>query len=414
MASLLKRGDVYYAQVYIGGKQRRRSLQTTSLQIAKEKLRRIETEQAQGNDNPLPTRTPIGEVVGAYIDHIRTKKTAKSAQTDVYYLREAFGACCDQIQITSRRVTSKNKKRPRKHGQDQRCKDRPIEADCIEAMTTTQIQQFIDARVRSRGLAPKTANRYREIICRLFNWTMRQGMIRMPNQLNPASRVERYKEQASKISYLTLSQIDEQLDGLRFKPQLQTMVAMLIYAGLRREELIWLTLSDIDLSRCHRGYGLIKVRAKTIDGQSWQPKTAVNRAVPISSSLRAYLDRYTPPKTERPEPGDGFKGWYFPSPGGRGHRSGGGWWDPDNFSRELRAAQNEAGLAWTCLDYRHTFGSQLAQRGISLYKISSLMGNSPEICRRHYASVIPEAMHDEVDFAPANHCPDTYPLVARG
>ena len=337
-------------------------------------------------------------MVGAYVDHIRTKKTAKSAQTDVYYLREAFGPCCDQIQITSRRVTSKSKKRPRKPGQDRRCKDRPIEADCIEAVTTTQIQQFIDARVRSRGLAPKTANRYREIICRIFNWALRQELIRMPNQLNPASRVERYKEQASKISYLTLLQIDEQLEVLRFKPQLQTMVAILIYAGLRREELLWLTLNDIDLSRRHGGHGLIKIRAKTIDGQSWQPKTAVNRAVPINSSLRAYLDRYTPPKTECPEPADGFKGWYFPSPGGRGHRFGGGWWDPDNFSRDLRAAQVETSLAWTCLDYRHTFGSQLAQRGISLFKISALMGNSPDICRRHYASVAPEAMHDDIEF----------------
>jgi hypothetical protein len=37
---------------------------------------------------------------------------------------------------------------------------------------------------------------------------------------------------------------------------------------------------------------MIRVRAKTVDGESWQPKTKVNRAVPISSTLRGYLDRY--------------------------------------------------------------------------------------------------------------------------
>lgn len=94
MASLIKRGNIYYAQVYVGGKQRRYSLETDSLQIAKEKLRRMESSLARDEGLGLPTRTPIAEVVEAYVAHIRTTKTLKSAQTDVYYLREAFGAIC--------------------------------------------------------------------------------------------------------------------------------------------------------------------------------------------------------------------------------------------------------------------------------------------------------------------------------
>lgn len=53
----------------------------------------------------------------------------------------------------------------------------------------------------------------------------------------------------------------------------------------------------------------------------------------------------------------------------------------------------------TRLDFRYTFGSQLAQNGVSLYKIATLMGNSPEICRRHYAALIPEGMAEDVEFA---------------
>jgi integrase len=56
-------------------------------------------------------------------------------------------------------------------------------------------------------------------------------------------------------------------------------------------------------------------------------------------------------------------------------------------------------LAWSFLDFRHTFGSQLAQKGVSLFKIAELMGNSPEIARRHYARLVPEQMHEEVMFA---------------
>lgn len=64
--------------------------------------------------------------------------------------------------------------------------------------------------------------------------------------------------------------------------------------------------------------------------------------------------------------------------------------------KELSA--KKAGLQWTCLDFRHTFGPQLAMKGEKLYKISALMGNSPEICRRHYAVMIPETMANSVEF----------------
>ena len=34
----------------------------------------------------------------------------------------------------------------------------------------------------------------------------------------------------------------------------------------------------------------------------------------------------------------------------------------------------------------------------SLYKISALMGNLPEICRRHYAVLMPETLVNAVEF----------------
>lgn len=55
MASLKKRGTQWYAQYYLGRTQKRISLQTTSYGIANEKLRRLESGLAQGDDNPLPS-----------------------------------------------------------------------------------------------------------------------------------------------------------------------------------------------------------------------------------------------------------------------------------------------------------------------------------------------------------------------
>jgi len=80
-------------------------------------------------------------------------------------------------------------------------------------------------------------------------------------------------------------------------------------------------------------------------------------------------------------------------------------------SRDFRAVQKEHGLSWSCLDVRHTLGSQLAIKGESLYKISALMRNSPQICRRHYAALITEDLAPNVEFA-TNPPPDTVVTIA--
>lgn len=289
MAWLIKRGPVYYIRYSVAGKKRKLSTETDNYQLAKEKLRRFESAQARG-ESSLPTKTPIADVLNAYVAHIRSVKTAKSAQTDIYYLRDAFGPVCDALKVTSRKLSPKAKKRPPKPGQDRRRKAPVIEAPCFERITTAQVAAFISGQVASRGLAPKTANRYREILTRLFNWAMTQYGVKMPEDKNPVAKVERYQERAPEIRFLTLPQVSEQLDALAENLQLQAMVAMLIYAGLRREELLWLTHDDLDLSA--GTHGLIRVRAKTIGGESWQPKTKRNRAVPISSRLRLYLDKW--------------------------------------------------------------------------------------------------------------------------
>jgi hypothetical protein len=42
---------------------------------------------------------------------------------------------------------------------------------------------------------------------------------------------------------------------------------------------------------------------------------------------------------------------------------------------------------------------------VSLYKISELMGNSPEIARKHYAHLMPESLTDCVEFTEEDSFP---------
>jgi integrase len=375
MASLKKRGKVYYAQYYQGERQRRICLHTTSLQVAKEKVRQIESAQFRGSEIPLPTRTPLPKLLTAYVEYLEAVKRPRNVQKDVHYLRSLFGPICPALEHKNDKIARKAVKRPA-------TKDVPVlEAAYLEQMTTAEISQFLATRVRRKGLSPKTANHYRQILTRVFNWAMEQYGVRMPDNLNPAAKVERYREPAPEIRFMTKEQIREQFDALGEYPQLQTMVAVFIYAGLRREEALWLTVRDVDLKS--GPYGMIRVQAKTLGGKSWEPKTRVNRVVPVSSMLREYLDKYQVSESDH--------GWFFPSPEGTR-------WDIDNFSRSLSRVNGVAKLPWACLDYRHTFGSQLAMKGESLYKISKLMGNSPDICRRHYAALVPEEMVGSVEF----------------
>lgn len=378
MASLVNRNGNFYIQYSVGTRMKRESLRTKSKQIADELLRQFKSAEYQGLESPLPTKTHISEVVGAYVRKMRTTKTERSVKADIQYLRAIFGECCEELEYSEYRKGARYDKKPVRKGKKA---VRIIEKSCFEAIITKDIADFITGMVDAKGLEPTTANRYREVLHTLFSWAISEGRVKMPNDKNPVTAFKKFRVNAPQIRYLNLVQVDEQLQGLETHRLMQTVVAMYIYTGIRREEASWLTINDVDLHA-----GMIRIRAKTIDGIMWQPKTKKNRVIPISRSLLPYLMRHKPAGTEQ--------GWCFPSPRSHDH------WDPDNLSRAIRAANKPSGMKWTCLDYRHTFGSQLAQKGVSLYKISALMGNSPEVCRKHYAALVPEAMGDEVEFGP--------------
>jgi len=245
----------------------------------------------------------------------------------------------------------------------------------LQEVTTKSINDYLVAKRARDATSPTTILRIREVLHALFEWATKQGYAKS----NPASAVPRPKIPDRDIRFLTLDAIDDALDAVKDDP-IEGVIATAIYGGLRREEICWLTWEDLSLDTSRP---LLRVRSKTIAGESWLPKTRKNRTVPISRDLL--------PQMKAQQLRGGASAWVFPSP--EGYR-----WDPDNLSHRLKLVMKRARLVWTFLDFRHTFGSQLAQKGVSLFKIAELMGNSPEIARRHYARLVPEQMHEEVLF----------------
>ncbi len=375
MASVFRRRKQYWISYYVNGEQVKKSLHTSNERVAIAKKRQIEYELSLG-DLHVASQLPLVPILEAFCKHLASTRTYKSFKNDFSRLRAFFGPICQSLEPCLPGV--KRGQQRKKTGTDKYA-GAHVRGAFLEDITPEVINRFLADRIKQDNWAPKTVNLLRQILHKLFAYAIKHHGFRSRDRRypNPVTGVDRLREPAPQIRFLSLEQIETQLQAVTESPVVHAMVAVYIYAGLRREEALWLTSDDVDLEM-----RLIRVRAKSVMDESWQPKTKRNRVVPISNDLYAILKAYTVPERST---------WYFPSPTGKR-------WDPDNFSQDLKAINTAHGLEWSCLDFRHTFGSHLAQKGESLYKIAQLMGNSPEICRRHYAALIPEQMLDTVEF----------------
>ena len=334
--TLYRRGRVWWVRYRQAGIQLRRSLQTENRKLAEDRRAEIEYLLRRGElREDIPL--PVQPTLERFLAEQDGRKTKRSAATDRCYLRRFFAA---------------------------------VPLQDLRALTTGMVGDYLADREKRDKLAPKTLNRIRQVLGTFYEWLLDRDLVRA----NPVRRVKCYRESAPEIRYLTLAQIDELFAAVR-EDLIYPVVATAIYAGLRRAELCWLRWEDVDFGR-----RVLSVRAKRSEDERWQTKTRRNRAVPISPKLDAIL-RGLPHSAE----------WVFPSP--KGMR-----WDEDNLTSRVERVASAAGLSWTLLDCRHTFASQLAMRGVSLAKIAALLGNSPEICRRHYAHIATEDLHVDVAF----------------
>jgi len=353
MASLYKRGKVWWIRYSAEGRQRFESLHTASKRVALKRLQECElaldTETFHSR-----TRLDVETFLERYYRHLEKSRPKKSFQNERNIIERFF----DVVRVSR-----------------------------LEQVTKSIVTEYLQRQSEKGDWSPRTWNNYRSVLVVLFKYAIEYCDFRPddPSHRNPALASPRKRKiPRHPIIYLARDDIRRQLDALKNHPQLQTMVAVLIFGGLRREEMTWLTKSDIGLDT-----GNIRICSKEVDGESWVAKTNSDRRVPISDDLRDFLKAYEPPAGQ-PR--------YFPSPlGGR--------WHPDAFSKALEKRQRRHKLGYmsngtwkpyTCLHFRHTFATQLAARGTTLDRVAKLMGNSVVICERHYSAFCTDEMTEAV------------------
>ena len=225
---------------------------------------------------------------------------------------------------------------------------------------------------------------------------------------NPAAGMKRVTEpRESEIVYCTPSERTEIIAKAKATKNTEWLaVPIAFYSGMRREEVARLEWQDVRFTE-----GLLVVRIT---------KTKKSQIIPINAKLETLLKKI--PTTKRigyvvPIP-DGidrlwkmdnllrtlqsekrtalWKGWNIPRPPPSKKES----YKDDKAAWLLAKAEKDRELesivkriGWN--SFRHTFGSLLAQSGVSIDKISAWMGNTPEVCRRHYAQFVPREKRDE-------------------
>ena len=270
MAHIYRRRKQFWVCYYVNGKKIQKSLGTDKERIARDKKRKIEYQLSIG-DLQITSRLPLTNVLEDFCKYLKMTRTHKSYKNDISRLRIFFGPICESLKLAP--PGGKHENRHPKKIRD-KYEGVHVKAELLEDVTPEIINCFLVDRVQLNNWSPKTSNLMRQILHKLFAYAIKHHGFRSRDNRypNPVTGVDRLQEPAPQIRFLSFEQIEKQLAILKDKPTIYAMTATYIYAGLRREEALWLTHEDVDLPN-----RLIRVRAKTIDGEFWQPKTKKNR-----------------------------------------------------------------------------------------------------------------------------------------
>jgi integrase len=248
-------------------------------------------------------------------------------------------------------------------------------------ITTREIEQLLVA-IAATGVAPRTVNKARAVICSAFNYGMRPSAFGLAD--NPARHADRRAEpQAATLAFYSpeqvealsrslaagahrqtsrqLVEVDEAAARRREDAQDSELIRVAAYAGLRRGELVALRWRDVDFA----GRKLIVRRAVSGDVEVASTKSRRAREVPLPNQAAAALDRLS-------RRGEFTLRDDFVFCNRLGRRL-----DASALRRRFERARDVAGLEPLRFhDLRHTYGSLLVAGGIDLASVKAAMGHA--------------------------------------
>ncbi|MGA9857927.1 MAG: site-specific integrase [Solirubrobacteraceae bacterium] len=248
-------------------------------------------------------------------------------------------------------------------------------------ITTREIEELL-AAIAATGVAPRTVNKARAVMCSAFNHAMRPSTFGLP--ANPVTHADRRAEpQAGALAFYSPEQVEALARSLaagthregsarliggeeaaaRADEDAQDgeLIRVAAYAGLRRGELVALRWRDVDFV----GRKLVVRRAVSGDVEVSSTKSRRAREVPLPRQAAVALDRLSR-RSDFTAPDD----YVFVNRLGRRL-------DASALRRRFERARDAAGLEPLRFhDLRHTYGSLLVAGGIDLASVKAAMGHA--------------------------------------
>ncbi len=248
-------------------------------------------------------------------------------------------------------------------------------------VTTREINKLL-ATVASRGIAARTVNRHRQLVCAVFSYGCREATFALPK--NPALAADRRTEpEPARLDFYSPEEVealaralvagghrdpnappvsDEEAAARAAEDRQDAeIVRVAAYAGLRRGELVALRWRDVHFALRK----LVVSRTISANVESTSTKSRRAREVPLPDQAAGALDRLS-------QRGDFTSPDDFVFANRLGRRL-----DGSAVRRRVDRARERAGLRPLRFhDLRHTYGSLLVAGGIDLASVKSAMGHS--------------------------------------
>ncbi len=335
MASVFKRGNTWWVAYYYNGRLRRQSLKTKNKRIAEREKQALEAEVIAPSRRAPEDKNPT--VVAFWEEYLagyaRSHKRPRSVmRTEVAWrqLMEFTGA--------------------------QRLGD----------ITKSDIESF-KAHRKKRGNADQTVNNALREIKAVYNRAIAMDLF---TGVNPVNGVKFYPVPKTMPTFHTEDELGRLLAAAEMRSRmLKRVVLLCAWAGLRKNALTNTRWEWMDFQNSE---GPI-IHVKRFEG--FDIKDHEDRSIPMNGRIH---DEFLSGRKET--------GFIFET----SKRSQGKCVYRFEPKKSLIAALAEAGLPTEqpFQRLRHTFGSLLVQKGVSIFKVSKWMGHSSvTVTERHYAGL---------------------------
>jgi integrase len=238
----------------------------------------------------------------------------------------------------------------------------------LDRFTRAAIEDY-QAYRKKLGKSNKTINHETFIITSMLRCAAGRGII-LESQI---PRMKSLRIERKRVRFLSSEEIERVLSAAADRgDDVNCMLHVLIFAGLRFGEYVNLLWENVDLKRRE-----IYITAS----DNWSPKSRRVRMIPMITRLQEYLDERCDRRCSEYIRGESTE-W--------------------TLERVIRLVIKDAGLEIkgsnkvTAHTFRHTYASHLVMHGVPLYTVGQLMGHKDQATTQIYAHLAPDHLHSAI------------------